>query len=339
MKSDSSTPLEWPVASDAIAWDQAALGDLASYCKSQRTTGLLVMVNRRTVLERNWPVAAGSDLFERRYLHGTARDGALREDVASQQKSLVALLAAIAVDDGRLDPEQPVSNYVGRGWSQADAAQEQSIVVRHLLEMCSGLDDALCFEVPAGTRHHYNTPAYALMLPVLEAAEGQSIGALTQTRLTGPLGMVDTAWCQRSNELASFLGNPRGLVTTPRDLARLGQLVLDGGVAENGARLVSSAGLSAIFRRTALHPAYGRLWWLNGGTHWIVPNRGQGEGSLVPTAPADALFALGSENRVLMVVPSRALILVRLGQQAPDADLREKMASGLARAMLRTAIE
>jgi CubicO group peptidase (beta-lactamase class C family) len=193
--------------------------------------------------------------------------------------------------------------------------------------------------VPAGTRHHYNTPAYALMLPVLEAAAGQSIGALTQTRLTGPLGMVDTAWCQRSNELASFLGNPRGLVTTPRDLARLGQLVLDGGVAEDGARLVSSAGLSAIFRRTALHPAYGRLWWLNGGTHWIVPNRGQGEGSLVPTAPADALFALGSENRVLMVVPSLALILVRLGQQAPDADLREKMASGLARAMLRTAIE
>ncbi|HRD95963.1 MAG TPA: serine hydrolase [Rubrivivax sp.] len=339
MKSDSSTPLEWAVASDAIVWDQTALGDLASYCKSQRTTGLLVMANRRTVLERNWPVAGGSDLFERRYLHGTARDGALREDVASQQKSLVALLAAIAVEDGRLDLEQPVSNYVGRGWSKADAAQEQSIVVRHLLEMCSGLNDALCFEAPAGTCHYYNTPAYALMLPVLEAAEGQSIGALTQTRLTGPLGMVDTAWCQRSNELASFLGNPRGLVTTPRDLARLGQLVLDSGVAENGARLVSSAGLSAIFRRTDLHPAYGRLWWLNGGTHWIVPNRGQGEGSLVPTAPADALFALGSENRVLMVVPSRALILVRLGQQAPDADLREKMASGLARAMLRTAIE
>jgi len=322
-----------------MAWDQAALGDLATYCQSQRTTGLLVLKNRRTVLERNWPVSAGSDLFERCYLHGTARDGALREDVASQQKSLVALLAAIEVDYGRLDLEQPVSNYVGPGWSQADAAQEQSIVVRHLLEMCSGLDKALRFEAPAGSRHHYNTPAYALMLPVLEAAAGQSIGALTQTRLTGPLGMVGTGWCQRSDELASFLGNPRGLVTTPRDLARLGQFVLDGGVAENGTRLVSSAGLSAIFRGTALNPAYGRLWWLNGGTHWINPNRGQGDGSLVLTAPADALFALGSENRVLMVVPSQALILVRLGQQAPDVDLREKMASGLARAMLRTAIE
>jgi CubicO group peptidase (beta-lactamase class C family) len=320
-----------------MAWNDAALDDLASYCRSQRTTGLLVVENRRTVLERNWPVPAGSELFERRYLHGCARDGALREDVASQQKSLVALLAAVAVDRGRLDLDQPVSHYIGRGWSRAEPVQEGAIVVRHLLEMCSGLDDTLRFEAPAGTRHYYNTPAYALMLPVLEAAADQSIGALTLTWLTGPAGMADTAWCQRDDELAFFLGNPRGLVTTPRDLARLGQIVLDGGVDEDGTRLVSSAGLSAIFRRTALHPAYGRLWWLNGGTHWVVPNRGQGNGSLEPTAPADAVFALGSENRVLMVVPSQRLILVRLGQQAPDADLREQMASRLARAMMRTA--
>jgi CubicO group peptidase (beta-lactamase class C family) len=322
-----------------MAWDEAALDDLASYCRSQRTTGLLVVENRRTVLERNWPVPAGSEPFERRYLHGTARDGTLREDVASQQKSLVSLLAAIAVDAGRLDLEQSVSHYIGRGWSRAEPAQEGAIVVRHLLEMCSGLDDALRFEAPAGTRHYYNTPAYALMLPVLEAAADQSIDALTHAWLTGPAGMADTAWCRRNDELASLLGNPRGLVTTPRDLARLGQIVLDGGVAEGGARLVSPGGLAAIFRRTALHPAYGRLWWLNGGTHWIVPNRGEGHGSLVPTAPADAVFALGSENRVLMVVPSQRLILVRLGQQAPDTDLREKMASGLARAMMRPATQ
>lgn len=320
-----------------MSGQETALDDLAAYCRGQHTTGLLVVTDGRTVLERNWPVAdaAGSALFERRYLHGPTRNGALREDVASQQKSLVALLAAIAVDRGRLDLEQPVSHYIGRGWSRAVSNQERAIVVRHLLEMCSGLDDALRFEAPAGTCHCYNTPAYAQMLPVLEAAAGQSLDALTDAWLTGPAGMVDTAWCVRSDELASFLGNPRGLVTTPRDLARLGQIVLDGGVAEGGARLVSSAGLAATFRRTALHPAYGRLWWLNGGTHWVMPRRGQGTGSVVATAPADAVFALGSENRVLMVVPSQRLILVRLGRQAPDADLREQMASRLARAMKR----
>jgi CubicO group peptidase (beta-lactamase class C family) len=318
-------------------WDTAALDDLAAYCHSQLTTGLLVLHQRRTVLECNWPVAAGSEVFERRYLHGTAPDGALREDVASQQKSVVSLLVAIASERGLLDVEQAVSHYLGRSWSQADAAQEAAIKVRHLLEMDSGLDPALRYVAPAGTQHGYNTPAYAQLLPVLEAATGAPLGAWTQQCLTGPAGMANTAWCQRSDELTSFLGNPRGWVTTPRDLARLGQIVLDGGVTANGTRLLSPAALAPMFQRNALHPAYGRLWWLNGGSFWTVPNRGQGLGSLVPSAAADAVFALGSENRVLMLVPSQQLILVRLGQQAPDAELREKMASGVALAM-RTAL-
>lgn len=311
-------------------WDEPTLDELASYCQGQRSTGLLVVQDRRTVIERHWPVPDGQAVFARRYLHGRSSDGALREDVASQQKSVVAVLAAIAVDRSLLDLEQPVSDCIGRGWSRADATQEQAIAVRHLLEMCSGLDDTLGFAAPAGTHHHYNTPAYALLLPVLESVAGLSMDGLTAEWLTGPAGMRDTAWCRRCDELSTLLGNPRGLVTTPRDLARLGQIVLDGGISEVGRRLVSAEGLSAIFRRDALHPAYGRLWWLNGGTHWIVPNKGRGTGSLVATAPADAVFALGSENRVMMVVPSQRLILVRLGQQAPDPELREHMARLLA---------
>lgn len=320
-------------------WNASALEDLATYCRDQRTTGLLVIQDRQTILERNWPVPAGSDVFLRRYVHGASASGALREDVASQQKSLVALLAAIAVDRGLLDIETQVSRYVGVGWTRADASQEQLIIVRHLLEMCSGLDSSLRFKHPAGVHHEYNTPAYAVMLPVLEAAAGQSLDELTREWLTGPAGLNETSWCRRVDELSDFLGNPLGLVTTPGDLARLGQLVLDGGVAADGTRLVSAAGLAAIFQRTDLHPAYGRLWWLNGGMRWVVPNVGQGTGSLVPTAPEDAVLALGSENRVLMVVPSQRLILVRLGQEAPDPDLRKKLAALVSHAMMRTADE
>ena len=315
-------------------WNATALDDLASYCANQRTTGLLVVQDRQTILERNWPVPAGSEVFLRRYVHGASASGALREDVASQQKSLVALLAAMAVDRGLLDIEQPVSRYVGVEWSRASASQEQAITVRHLLEMCSGLDAGLRLEHRAGAHHLYNTPAYAVMLPVLEAAAGQSLDDVTRAWLTGPAGMTDTGWCRRIGELSNDLGNPRGLVTTPRDLSHLGQLIIDGGVANDGTRLVSAAGLAAIFRRTELHPAYGRLWWLNGGTHWTMPNRGHGTGSVVTTAPDDAIFAMGAENRVLMVVPSQRLIVVRLGQQAPGPDLREQMALRLSRAMV-----
>jgi CubicO group peptidase (beta-lactamase class C family) len=262
------------------AWDAAALEDLATYARGQRTTGLRVVHDGRAVLSRDWPLPAGCERFARLFVHGTAAGGSLREDVASQQKSVVALLAAMAVDRGRLDVEEPVGRFVGRGWSRAAPAQEDAIRVRHLLEMSSGLDDALRFAFPAGAHHRYNTPAYAVLLPVLEAATGQPLEDITRDWLTGPAGMTDTGWCRRDPELAGDFGNPRGLVTTPGDLVRLGQLVLDDGLAADGTRLVSRAGLAALFRRTALHPAYGWLWWLNGGSHWVMPNKGEGPGSV-----------------------------------------------------------
>ena len=322
----TSTANPTTAAGDDTAWSADALAGLAAYAQSQRTTGLLVIHHRRTVIERNWPVPAGDEAFTRKYVHGTRQEGALREDVASQQKSVVALLAVMAEERGLLDVVQPVSAYVGAGWSRASAAQERAIAVQHLLAMESGLRDDLTFEAPPGARHHYNTPAYAALLPVLEAATRQTVDEITQDWLTAPAGMVDTSWCRRSGELEAHLGNPRGLVTTPRDHARFGQIVLDGGVVANGARVVSQAQMQRVFVRSALNPAYGWLWWLNGGSRWTMPRRGEGPGSVVATAPADAVFALGSENRVLMVAPSLNLVLVRLGQQAPDPDIREQLA-------------
>jgi CubicO group peptidase (beta-lactamase class C family) len=75
--------------------------------------------------------------------------------------------------------------------------------------------------------------------------------------------MKDTAWRKRPAALAS-VGNDTGLVTTPRDVARFGLMVLHGGVAEDGVRVVSQAQLQALFTRSVTNPAYGRLWWLNG---------------------------------------------------------------------------
>lgn len=317
----------------ATDWNAAALDALAGYAQAQGTTGLLIVQHRRTVQELNWPVAPGSEVFTRRYVHGTDAQGALLEDVASQQKSVTAVLVAMAADRGLLDVRQPVFATLGTGWSKADAAQERDITVLHLLHMESGLDEALAWEAAPGTRHFYNTPAYALMLPVLEAAAGRPINELTHEWLTGPLGMADTAWRQRIPELAEFLGNPIGLVTTPRDLARLGQLVLDGGVAANGTRIVSHAQLALIFQRSPNNPGYGRLWWLNGGPHWVKPKGEPCAGPVVTTAPADAVFAMGSEGRTLMVVPSLGLIFVRLGQQPRDADHREPMMRLLMQAM------
>ena len=310
----------------AAVWDDAALQDVLTYARAQRTTGLLIVHKGRVIAEHNWPLPAQAASFLAAFVHGQAADGSLLEDVASQQKSFIAILAGVALDQGLLDIGKPVSAYVGPGWTRAASATESNITVRHLLEMTSGLREDLSVEAEPGRRFFYNTPAYAVTKRVLEQAAGLPLDELTRRWLTEPLGMGQTAWRQRPPALAD-VGNPTGLVTTPRDLAKLGQLVLDRGLAPDGRRVISETQLDLMLRRTAANPAYGRLWWLNGGTHAFGAGAGapRREGPLIPAAPSDLVVALGAHDRKLFVVPSRQLIVVRTGQATPARDFNQQL--------------
>jgi CubicO group peptidase (beta-lactamase class C family) len=136
--------------------------------------------------------------------------------------------------------------------------------------------------------------------------------------------MKDTAWRKRPAALAS-VGNDTGLVTTPHDVARFGLMVLHGGVAEDGKRVVSQAQLQALFTRSATNPAYGRLWWLNGSAYTMRGVGGRRDGQLIPAAPADVVAALGAFERRLYVSPSRKLVVVRTGAAANDTEFDQQL--------------
>lgn len=322
------------VAAPALAADAASppMQAVLDYVADQKTTGFLVVRDRKTVAERNWPVPADAAQFRATFAYETTPDGALLEDVASQQKSFVAMLAAIAVDKGLLDVETPVSDHLGVGWSKAAADQERAIRVVHLLTMCSGLDEKLGYVAPAGSAFFYNTPAYAVTKRVLAAVAKQPLETITHDWLAGPAGMANTAWRKRPAAVGD-VGNPTGLVTCPRDVAAFGQIVLDGGRAADGRRIVSPAGLQAMFARTATNPAYGRLWWLNGSAYTIRPLANRTDGPLIPAAPADLVAALGALDRKLYVAPSRKLVVVRMGQAAPDKDFDQQLWLRLSKAL------
>lgn len=330
----SPTPMKDLAAVEAASagWNTAALGEVSAYAQSQKTTGLLVVQDRQVVYERNWPLQASDATFAANWTHGTDRHGALQEDVASAQKSFIAILVGIAIDKGLLDIDQPVSAYAGPGWSKASPAQEAAIRVRHLLDMSSGLAENLSYEAPPGTKFFYNTPAYAVLMPVLGAASKLSLDAMTRQWLTVPAGMSDTLWRPRP---ASFgdVGNPVGLYSTPRDMARLGQLVMDQGAAADGRRVISAAQVAALSVRSVTNPAYGRLWWLNGSAYSLRAGAGRVEASVVPAAPADLVMALGALDRKIYVSPSRRLIVVRTGQAAPDKEFNQQLWLRLMKAM------
>ena len=317
----------------SAGWNAAALADAVNYVKIQKSTGFVVIQDRRIIAEYNWPLGEDAATFRGNFTHGTGASGALLEDVASAQKSFIALLAGVAVDKKLLDVGKPVSAYIPAGWSKAPPETEAKITVRNLLEMNSGLKENFTSEAAPGTKFFYNTPAYAILKPVLEGASKQSLDKISADWLTTPLGMADTSWRKRPGAFAD-VGNPTGLVTSPRDLAKLGQLLLDEGKSPTGQRVVSKAQLDAMLTRTATNPAYGRLWWLNGGGYGLAagPNIARTDGPLIAAAPKDLVAAQGAQDRKLYVVPSRKLIVVRMGQAA-ERDFNQQLWTRLMKAI------
>lgn len=89
-----------------------------------------------------------------------------------------------------------------------------------------------------------------------------------------------------------------------RDWARIGQFMLDGGTI-NGERLVTEDWLERATspNNTQNDKAYGYQWWLN---------RGNAELRFADL-PADAFYANGNRQQLVMVVPSADAVIVRLG--------------------------
>ena len=71
---------------------------------------------------------------------------------------------------------------------------------------------------------------------------------------------------------------------------------------------------------------YGAQWWLNAGAK-NDPDRRK-----YPKIPADAYWADGFEEQYVMVVPSRKLVVVRLGVSHNGFDI-EKLVTGIMEAL------
>ncbi len=299
------------VSATSLGWNTHKLEDALAFAKREQSTSLVILHQGRLVAERYWTLEAGA-----RFAHllvTTLPDGRTVEDVASIQKSLVAFLMAMACARGLIDYDQPVSVYLGPGWSKTTPEQESVITVRHLLTMSSGLNDSLVYDAPAGTQWFYNTGAYSLLTRILPKITGKELQPLTAEWLLAPVGMRESHWVDRPWARGMGAANTMGFATTARDLARFGLLVLAEGTWDGHRLLTDTTLLRAMLRPSqAMNPNYGRLWWLN--RHQSrSPARGTARELPVSTAPSDLVYAWGTLGRMLYTVPSQGLVVVRLG--------------------------
>jgi CubicO group peptidase (beta-lactamase class C family) len=146
---------------------------------------------------------------------------------------------------------------------------------------------------PPGKAFFYNTGALTLLSVVLRRATGRPLDEFARVTLFEPLGITDWQWIRVKGD--SDAGG--GLRLKPRDMVKIGQLVLAGG-QWNGRQIVSKAWLDASTTpklEASKNYAYGYLWWLGR--------------SLVNGRELPWVAALGRGGQAIRIVPELDLVV------------------------------
>ena len=289
---------------ESLSWNTANIQPLYDYLNLKHTKGFIVLHNGKIVIEQ--------------YFNG--HNSTLPWYWASAGKTLTSTVTGIAEQEGFLNINNKVSDYLGTGWTSAPLAKENLITCKNLLSMNSGLNDALGDDVSpanlqyvadAGTRWAYHN-VYVKLQDVVAAATSQTWNAYFNTKLRDKLGMSGT-WIQDGGLSVYW--------STPRSMARFGLLALAKG-KWNDTQIINSVYLnSATTTSQSINQAYGYLWWLNGKTSYHMPqSQFQIPGTLIPTAPSDMYCALGKNDQKIYVVPSKKLVIIRMGDAADGSN-------------------
>ncbi len=235
---------------------------------------------------------------------------------ASAGKTLTTAVIGIAQDEGLIDINDMVSDYLGTGWTSAPLEKENLITCKNLLSMNSGLDDGLGDEVSssnlqyladAGNRWAYHN-VYVKLQDVLAEASNQSWSNYFNTKLKNRIGMTG-AWIQNGDFSVHW--------STTRSMARFGLLTYADGKWKTEQIVPENYIEDAVNTSQSINQAYGYLWWLNGKSTYHLPqSQIEFPGELIPNAPSDMQAALGKNDQKIYVVPSKKLIVIRMGDAA-----------------------
>jgi CubicO group peptidase (beta-lactamase class C family) len=243
----------------------------------------------------------------------------------SMTKTVNAALVGMAIKDGKLSLDQ---KHLFPQWAE-DARAEISIA--DLMAMSGGLEwnedqgivtdpgrmeylvrDAAAFAkgralvAPPGTKFHYSSGESVLLARLWQNAIGEAAQSYPRERLFKPLGM--TSAVLESDPSGTFLAEGY-LYATAHDWVRFGEFLRLGG-EWNGQQLLPPGFVDYMRSPSPTSdeghgPVYGR------GQVWLA--RGQ-EFAL----PADTFMLQGHYRQVMAIVPSRKLVILRMGLTRED---------------------
>jgi CubicO group peptidase (beta-lactamase class C family) len=299
---DAGAKPMWPVAADG--WPTATPADFGIEMSQLETLGTALQTASGGTRSGLVVVKEGALIYEK-YWEG---DAATTHQVFSCTKSWGSTLIGIAVRQGLITVEDPVTKWV------PEPAREvgSGALIKHLLTQTGQT-------TPPGTAFAYNSGSIINTLPeILEAVTSMPSHAFFETFLAKPLKLsmdwpvCPAGGCVGTRYKADYIQfgdqGPNGVLkSTIRDQAKLGWLWLDDGVW-NGERLLDTSYIQAATQPSFdFQSVYGYLWWLNR----------EGRSSVLsynPEVPDDMYHAVGGiGNCSVAVLPKQRMVIAHVG--------------------------
>lgn len=291
--------------------------DLALYEK------LFTSLNAQEHKMHSMLIIKNSKLVMEEYFNGY--DQEKHQDLRSVTKSVISLLVGIAIEKGNIQSiDDPVAMYLPEFKDSKDPSDSKGqITIRHLLTMSSGMDcndwdpksagqedklykkkrwldhmAGLPMVNEPGTASYYCTGGVMLLARIVELYGGMSWRAQAMQYLFKPMGITDVKFGHTSKK--SMPEASKRLYMRPRDVAKIGQLVLKRGEWE-GKQLVPSSWIEEIsFKKTQISGLdYSFLWWKLPFTK--------------DDQKVDATCATGNGGQYILVFPEHNLVAVFTG--------------------------
>lgn len=254
-------------------------------------------------------------------------DKAKPHDLASVTKSILSLLIGIAIDENII---ADVSHKIHKYFPEHDSlftAEKKEITIEHLLMMQSGLEwdessysfadirndvvqlffqkDPIAFILskpviaPPGFSFNYNSGCSNLLGYILKISSKMQVEQFCEEKIFAPLGITDYLWEFLPNNITYTSG---GLDLLPRDMAKIGYLVLNKGDWK-GKQIVSedwveeSTAKRIDVRDNELF--YGYHWWQ---FDWNISD-----------IKVESICAIGTGGQYIFIFPSHEMVVVVTG--------------------------
>ena len=240
----------------------------------------------------------------------------------SVTKSVAATIIGCAIKDGKLSSvKKKLYPYFSKHSWKSDSLKQhyQKATIEDVLTMRLGIawkefgmsleddtdvsamersDDWIAYvldqpvENPPGDVWNYNSGASALLSEIIFKETGRAIDTYAENILFKPLGIKEYYWKKTEVGLPD---SESGLYLKTRDLARIGQLYLQGGIW-NGQRILPEDWINEATRKHAKdiygdggEEGYGYQWWLTAHDPPLV-------------------VALGYGNQILILLPEKKVM-------------------------------